>query len=77
MQNPEHCDGSEKDMDQKTTEAKIQSQNDCMVVRICQEAYVEIQQSVKCVSAGHCRSFCNTSFCNSSECNNHGSEEDV
>ena len=42
MQNPEHCDGSEKDMGQKTTEAMIQSQNDCMVVRICQEAYVEI-----------------------------------
>ena len=31
----------------------FQSQHDCMVVRVCQEAYVEAQQNVHCVSAGH------------------------
>ena len=46
-------DGSEKNMGQKTTDAMVQSQHDCMVVRICQEEYVEIQQRVQCVSAGH------------------------
>ena len=51
MQNSEHSDGSEKDMGQKTTDAMVQSQHDCMDVRICQEAYVETRQSVQCVSA--------------------------
>ena len=33
-------------MGQKTTDAMVQSQDDCMVVRAGQEAYVEAQQSV-------------------------------
>ena len=41
MQNLEHSDGSEKDMGQKTTDAMVQNKRDCMVVRICQETYVE------------------------------------
>ena len=53
MQNLEHSDESEKDMGQKTTVAMVQSQRDCMVLRICQKALVEAQQSVQCVSAGH------------------------
>ena len=32
MQNLEHSDGNEKDMGQKTTDAMVQSQHDCMVV---------------------------------------------
>ena len=53
MQNLEHSDGSEKDMGRKTIDAMAQSQLDWMVIRICQEAYVETQQSVQCVSAGY------------------------
>ena len=49
MQNFEHSDGSEKDMSQKMTDAMVQSQHDCMLLRICQEAYVKTQQSVQCV----------------------------
>ena len=52
MKDLEHSDGSEKDMGQKTTDAMFQSQRDCMVVRVCQKAYVQAQQSVQCVSAG-------------------------
>ena len=37
MPNLEHSDGSEKDMGQKMTDALVQSQHDCMVVRVCQE----------------------------------------
>ena len=53
MQNLEHSDESEKYMGQKTTDAMVQSQHDCIVVRNCQEAYVEAKQSEQCVSAGH------------------------
>ena len=53
MQNLEQSIGSEKDMGQMTTDAMVQSQHDCMVVQVCQESYVEAQQSVQCVSAGH------------------------
>ena len=53
MQNLENSDGSENDTGQKTYDAMVQSQHDCMVVRVCQEIYVEAQQSVQCVSAGH------------------------
>ena len=53
MQDSEHSDGSEKDMGKKTTDATVPSQHDCMVVRICQETYVEARQSVQYVSAGH------------------------
>ena len=53
MQNFEHSDGSEKDMGQMTTDAMVQSPHDSMVVRVGQETYVEAQQSVQCVSAGH------------------------
>ena len=38
---------------QKTTDAMVQSPYDCMVIRVCQEAYVEAQHSVQCLSAGH------------------------
>ena len=34
-------DGSEENMDQKTTDAMVQSQHDCLVERLCQEACVE------------------------------------
>ena len=75
MRNLEHSNESEKDMGQKTTDAMFQSQHDCMVVRVCQETYIEAQQSVQCESAGHwSRSFL-ASFCNSSECSNRRSEE--
>ena len=40
-------------MGQKTTDGVVQSQHDCMVIRVCQEAYVEAQQSVQGASAGH------------------------
>ena len=53
MQNLENSDGSEKDKGQKTTDAMVQGQHDCMVLRVYQETYVEAQQSVQCVSAGH------------------------
>ena len=43
MQKFEHSDGSEQDMGQKTTDAMVQSQHDCMLVRRCQEAYVQTQ----------------------------------
>ena len=75
MQNLEHSDGREKDMGQKTTDALVQSQHDCMVVRVSHEAYVEAQQSVKCVSAGHWTRSFQASFCNSSEYSNHISED--
>ena len=76
MQNLEHSDGSEKDMGQKTTDTMAESQHDCMVVRVCQEAYVEAQQSVQFVSSGHWSRSFQASFCDSTECSNHGSEED-
>ena len=46
----------EKNMGQKTTDAMVKSQHDCMVVRVCQSrvcrsTYVEAQQNVQCVSA--------------------------
>ena len=75
MQNLEHSDGSEKDMGQKTTDAMVQSQHDWMVVRVCQEAYVETQQSVQCVSAGHRGRSFQASFRDSSECSDHCGEE--
>ena len=53
MQNLEHSDGSGKNMGQKATDAMVQSQHDCMVVRVCQETHVEAQQSVQCLSAGY------------------------
>ena len=37
MQNLEHSDGTEKNKGKKTTDAMVQSQHDCMVVRVCQE----------------------------------------
>ena len=53
MQDSEHSDGIEKDKGKKTTDAMVYSQHDCMVVRICQEAYVEARQSIQYVAAGH------------------------
>ena len=51
MQNREPSDRKEKDMGEKTTDAMVQSQHECMVVRVCQEAYVEAQQSVQELSS--------------------------
>ena len=51
--------------------------DDCMVVRICQEAYVETQQTVQCVSAGLWSRRFQASFCDSSACSKNRSEEDV
>ena len=48
MKNLEHSDGSEKYMGQKTTDAMVPSQHDCMVVLVCQQTSVEAQQSVQC-----------------------------
>ena len=76
MKNLENSDGSKKDMGQKTTDAMIQCQHDCMVVRVCQKAYVKAQQSVQCVSAGHWSRSFQASFCDSSECSSHRSKED-
>ena len=53
MQDSKHSDGSEKDMGKKTIDAMVQSLHDCMVVRICQKAYVEARQGVQWISAGH------------------------
>ena len=69
VQKPEHFDRSEKDMGQEATDA--------MVIRICQEDYVEAQQSVQCVSDGHWSRSFEASSCDSSECSNHSSEEDL
>ena len=77
MQNIEHSNGSEKDMGQKTTDAMVQSRHDCMIVRVCQEACVEAQQSVQCVSAGHWSRSFQASFYNSSECSDYRGKENV
>ena len=45
----EHSVGSEETMDQKTTDAMVQS-HDCLVLRVCQEAYVEAQQHLQFIS---------------------------
>ena len=45
MQNLEHSDGSEENMGQKTTDTLVQRQNDCLVVRVCQEA---CRRTAKC-----------------------------
>ena len=61
------CKISNIPMEVKKIWAMVQSQHDCMVVRVCQEAYVEAQQSLQCVSAGHWSMRFQASFCNSSE----------
>ena len=43
VQNLEPCDGSIENMGQKTTDAMVQSQHDCLVVRECQKAYQNVQ----------------------------------
>ena len=75
MQDSERYDGSEKDMGKETTDAMVWSQSDCMVVRVCQEAYVEARQSVQCVSAGHWGRSFQASFRDSSECSDHRRKE--
>ena len=75
MQDSEHSDGSKKDMGKKTTDAMVYSQHDCMVVGICQKAYVEARQSVQWVSAGHWGRSFQASFRDSSECSYHRGEE--
>ena len=77
MQNLEHSDGSEEKMGQETTDDMVLSQHDCMVVRVCQEAYVEAQKGVQCVSAGYWSRSFQASFCDSSKCGDHCSEKDV
>ena len=47
MQSSKHSDGSEEDMGEKTIDAMVQSQHDCMVVRVCEKAYVEARQGVQ------------------------------
>ena len=77
MQNCEYFDRSEERMDQKTTDTTVQNQNDSMVVRLCQKAYVEAHQGVQFVSDGHMvRSF-QTSFFDTSECNDHINGENI
>ena len=75
MQNLEHFDGIKEDMGKKTTDAKIQSHHYCLVVRVCQKAYVETQQSVQFVPDGHKIGSLQASFCNTSECSNYRSEK--
>ena len=53
MQNLEYSDGSKEDMDQKTIDAIVQSQHDRLFSRVCQEAYVEAQQSLQLVPDGN------------------------
>ena len=36
MQNLKFSDGSEENMGQKTTDARVQSQHDCMIVQVCE-----------------------------------------
>ena len=64
-----------KDMVKKTIDARAYSQHDCLVVRICQKAYVEERQSVQWVSAGHWGRSFQASFPDSSECSDHRCEE--
>ena len=75
MQNLEQSDGSEKYLGQKTTDTMVQIQHDCMVVRVCQEAYVEARQSVQWISAGHWSRSFQASFRDSSECSDHRCKE--
>ena len=77
MQTLERSDGCEENMCQKTTDAMIKSQHDCLVVRVCQKAYVEAQQNVQFVSDGRRIGSVQTSFCNTSECSNNRSKENV
>ena len=64
-----------KKMGQKTTDAVLQSQHDCMVVRVCQETFVEAQQSVQFVSDGHIIGSFQASFCNASDCSDYRGEK--
>ena len=43
MQNLEHSDAIEQNMGQKATDAMVQSQHDCLVSRVGQEAQVGAQ----------------------------------
>ena len=77
MQTFEHSDGCEENMCQKTTDAMVKSQHDCLVVRVCQKAYVEAQQNVQFVSDARRIGSFQTSFCNTLECSNNRSKENV
>ena len=75
MQNLDHFDGRKENMGLKTTDAMVQSQHDCLVVRVGQKAEVETQESVQFLSDGHrSRSF-QKSFRDASECSNHRNEK--
>ena len=77
MQNIEHSDGSKENMSQKTSAALVQSQHDCLMVRVCQKPNVGKQQRVHFLSDEHrIRSF-QASLCNPSECTNYRSEKNV
>ena len=78
MQNLKYSDGSEKNMGQKTTDARVRSQHDCMIVRVCQKhTYNEAKHSVQFVSGiQRVRSF-RTSFCDTSGSSDYHSEENV
>ena len=52
-------------MGQKTIDDMVQSQHDCLVARVCKEAYVEAQQNVQVVSDGRRIGSFQTSLCNS------------
>ena len=66
---------SEEDMGQKTTDAMDQRQHDCQIVRNCQKADVETQQSVQFVSGGHRIRSIQASFHGASECSNNCSKK--
>ena len=44
---------SKENLGQKTTNAMIQIQNDCLLVRVCQKAYIEQHQGVQIVLSGY------------------------
>ena len=77
MQHFEHSNGSKEDMGQKRTDPMVQSQNDGLVVLLCQQAYGEAQQSVQFVPDGQRIGSFQASFCDPSECSNYISEKSV
>ena len=64
-------------MGQKTSDPLVQSQHDCLIVRVCQKPNVGKQHRVHFLSDGHrIRSF-QASLRNPSECTNYRSEKNV
>ena len=77
MQDFEHSDGNKENMGQKTPDAMVQRQNDCVDVRNCQKTYIETHQNAQFVSGGHRIGKFQTSFRNASERSNYRSEKNV